>query len=335
MSKKKKVKIPKSVLDLRMTPKKFAKKNGIRLKGKGMSKGERKYNAKRLKKEYSEFAISGLNKAVKIMAENPEHKKIGKVKDGVENIITNPDVMNRVAKIYKKHPDQYSNMIFMPYIIMNTLVYYNRKDLPEEEKAVAETLDTESLVTFCEKILKKKIKRYKKAGLTKEQSFQLATVIPTSKLFASDRVWYRRLIQQMYDLAEKDHIEPETIIRAAMKVDKKKNISKKDFLRGFFTEFILQKSTNKNAKFTDTQKELHENLINAALVYLDNQKSKDLRDILKTYIKRRKKAEAYKSDGKRVIKFIDHATSNTPYENIKKVVQKLIEDDDQNEIYLG
>jgi len=72
MSKEKKIKVPKSVLDLRMSPKKFAKKNNIRIKGKGMSKSERKHNKKRLKEAYAENAINGLNKAVKILADHPE-----------------------------------------------------------------------------------------------------------------------------------------------------------------------------------------------------------------------------------------------------------------------
>ena len=75
--KKKKIKIPKSVLELKMSPKKFAKKHGIKVKGKGLSKGEKKRNIKKLRNSYSEAAINGLNKAVKILAENsPEGKKV-------------------------------------------------------------------------------------------------------------------------------------------------------------------------------------------------------------------------------------------------------------------
>lgn len=332
---KKKIKIPKSVLNLRMSPKKYAKKHNIRITGKKISKKERKYNEKKLKREYSEFAISGLNKAVKIMAEHPEHKKINKVKDGVENIITNPAVMKRIAKIYRKNPESYPNMMFMPYIIMNTLVYYNNENISDEEKEIGANLDPESLIEFCEKILKKEIKRYKKAGLSKNVSYQMATVIPTNKLFERNRTWYRRLIQQMYEIAATDDVDIDTIIKAVIKIDKKKGISKKDFLEGFFTEFILQKSTNKNAKFNDRQKELHEGLIERTLVYLDNQKTKNTRAILKEYIRRRKVAEGYKTDTKRVIKFTDHANSNSPYENIKKAVQDLIDANPTNELYLS
>lgn len=335
MAKCKKIKVPKSVLDLRLSPKKFAKKHNIKLKGKGMSKREKKHNLKRLKSEYSEYAITGLNKAVKILAENPDGKKINKVKDGVENIISNHDVMKKIAKIYRKNPESYPNMIFLPNMIMNTLIYYNSDGISDEEKEIAKTLDTEGLISFCEKILKKEIKRYKHMGLDQDTAYQLATVIPTAKLFKNNRQWYKKLIQQMYDIAANNDVDIDSIIKAVIKIDKKKAITKKDFMEGFFSEFILQKNSNKNAKFTDTQKELHEGLIERTLFYLDNLKKSKLKEILKQYIKRRKTAESYKNDTKRVIKFIDHANSNSPYTNIKAVVQELIEDNSANELYLS
>lgn len=335
MSKEKKIKVPKSVLDLRMSPKKFAKKQGIRLKGKGMSKSERKHNRKRLKQAYAENAINGLNKAVKILADHPEGKKVNKVKEGVDNIISNPGVMKRVAKLYGKNPDNYSNMIFLPHMIMTTIAYYESEGISDEEKKIAESLDKESLAEFCEKILKKKIKRYKKMGLDDSIAFQLAATVPTAKLFKNNRKWYKRLIQQMYDMAAVCEVDIDAVLKAITKIDKDKVISRKDFLEGFFSEFILQRSTNKNHSFTDTQKDLHEGLIERALVYLDGLKSRKLKDILKQYIKRRKTAEEYKNDTKRVIKFIDHANSNSAYTNIKAVVQELVADNSSNELYLS
>lgn len=335
MAKSKKIKIPKSVLDLKMSPKRYAKKHNIRLKGKHMSKREKKHNMKRLKKEYSEAAIIGLNKAVKILAENPEAKKIEKVKAGIDNIIINPEVMRRISKIYKKDPERYPNLIFLPYMITNTLLYYSSDAISDEEKEIGKKLDTDALITFCEKILKKEIKRYKKMGIDPNMAFQLATVIPTTKLFANNRQWYRKLIQEMYAIAEENPVDVDEVLKAVMKLDKKKSISKKDFLEGFFSEFILQKSSNKNAKWNESQKELHESLVEKSLFYMDNLKKSKLREMLKKYIKRRKTAESYKSDTKRVIKFIDHAHSNSPYTTIKEVVQDLVEDNSANELYLS
>lgn len=333
---KKKIKIPKSVLELKMSPKKFAKKHGIHLKGKGLSKGEKKRNVKRLKNTYSESAINGLNKAVKILAENsPENKKILKVKDGVDNIISNPEVMKRVAKLYRKNPKGYPNMIYLPNMIMNTLVYYSSENITDEEKEIAKSLDTEGLIEFCEKILKDEVKRYRKLGLEDDVAYSMATTIPTTKLFKNGRQWYKKLIQALYTIAEKYDVDAGVILQAVAKIDKKKSINKKDFLEGFFSEFILTKSSNKNHSFNDSQKSLHETLIETALEYLDNSKSRKCKELLKTYIKRRKTAESYKNDTKRVIKFIDHANSNSSYTNLKSVVQELIADNSSNELYLS
>lgn len=335
--KKKKIKVPKSVLELRLTPKKFAKKHNIKLTGKGMSKKDKKRNLKKLQKEYCESAISGLNKAVKILAENINNtgKKVVKVKEGIENIITNPDVMKRLAKIYNKNPEQYPNLIFLPNMIMNTLLYYSRDSLTEEEKAIADSLDKEALVEFCEKILKKKIKKYKKYGLSDSISFQLATVIPTTKLFKSSPQWYKKLIQQMYDIAGEEEVDIDNILKAITKLDKDNYISKKDFYEGFYSAFILRRNSNKNKNFTDSQKDLHEGLIERALNYLDGLKPKKLRSVLRDYIKARKFAEQMKSDSKRVINFAEHANSNSSYLNIKATVKELIEDNANNELYLS
>lgn len=334
--KKKKIKIPKSVLELKMSPKKFAKKHGIKVKGKGLSKGEKKRNIKKLRNSYSEAAINGLNKAVKILAENsPEGKKVLKVKDGVDNIISNAEVMKTIAKLYRKNPNGYPNMIYLPNMIMNTLVYYSSENISDEEKEIAKTLDAEGLVEFCEKILKGEIKRYRKLGLQDEVAYQLASTIPTTKLFKNGRQWYKKLIQAMYMIAEKYDIEVDTILQAVAKIDKKKSINKKDFLEGFFSEFILTKSSNKNHSFNESQKALHETLVERTLEYMDRIKSRKCKEMLKTFIKRRKTAESYKNDTKRVIKFIDHANSNSSYTGLKSVVQELIADNSSNELYLS
>lgn len=337
MSKKKKIKVPSSVLELSMSPKKFAKKHNIKLKGKGIKKKDRKHNEKRLLKEYSQAAIDGLNKAVKILAENDveKTKKIGKVKDGVDNIISNPSVMEQVAKLYNKHPESFANMKYLPYMIMNTLVYYSSDNISDEEKEIGKALDADALTRFCEKILKREIKRYKKLGLDEEVAFQMATVIPTTKLF-KNRQWYKILIQTLFDIAEHNDVDLDQILKAVSKIDKDKNgISKKEFLDGFFAEFIMTRSSNKAAKYNDSQKDLHDALVERTLMYLDNMKSRKLKEVLKQYIKRRKVAESYKNDSKRVIKFIDYAHSNSSYSTLKKVIEELISDNSSNELYLS
>jgi hypothetical protein len=308
------------------------------LSGKGLTKGEKKRNKKRLNHEYSEAAIQGLNKAAKILSEHKEDdKKILKVKDGVRNIITNPPIMKRVAKLYKQDPEQYGAMMFLPHMILNAIVYHNSEGISDEERKIGEQLDSEALITFCEKILKSQTKRYRKLGINDRQmAFQMASAIPTTKVFKGySRQWYKRLIQELYQIAEATEIDLNVIMPAVRAIDKKTKVSKDDFYEGFYSEFILTRSSNKNHSFNDMQKDLHETLIERTLEYLDGQKGRKTKDILKTYIKRRKLAESHKNDNKRVIKFIDHANSNSAYTNLKSVITELISDNSSNEAYLS
>jgi len=335
---KKKIKIPESIYELRWDMKKYAKKNSLRYKGKGMKKKERKEAERKLFRAYAMSTIKNLNKAVKILSENPvDSKKMIKVRKGVDNIISNAEIMKRIAKYYNKNRKEYPNLIYLPYMITNTLRYYSHEGIPEEEKAEANRLDKIALLTFCEKILKKQIKHYRDAGFNDNVAFELANVIPTTKLLTNGgRQWYKNLLRKLYDVAEFENIDLTLVLSSVPKVAGKKNKMKKsEFLNGFFSEFILTKSSNKSLTYNDTQKELHENLIDASLVYLDSLREKELREIMKTYIKRRKTAESYKNDTKRVLKFTDHANSNSKYTKLKTVVQDLISANSNNEIYLS
>lgn len=338
-TKSKKLKIPKSVSDLRMSSKKFAKKNNIKTTGKGLSKGEKKRNKKRLETAYSEFAINGLNKAVKIVSENEreEGRKMEKVADGIYNIVTNPKVMKRVAKLYKKKSDDYPNLIFLPHMIMNTMKELAREDLTDKQKEIASGMDPEALTEFCERILKPQIKRYRKLGIDDIMAFHLASIIPTTKNLKNNRSWYSKIIHGLYDIAEAGSIDINRVLPAIQKIDKgkSKSINKEAFYEGFWSAFIFRRASNRNLSFNDSQKDLHETLTEKALEYLDTIKSRKCKEILKMYIKKRKNAESNKNDGKRVIKFVTHAESNSPYTKLKAVVQELISDNSSNELYLS
>jgi hypothetical protein len=332
--KNKKIKIPKAVSQLGWSIQKYAKKHNIKIKGKSLTKSIKKRNTKRLRELYSKSAINGLNKAVKILTEvPPEKKKIIKIRENVEKIIINPEVMKLIGKLYKKDPKSYPNMKFFPRMIINTILYYN-SETAKTEGETAE-LDEKALVKFCEKILKSEIKRYQKNGVPDDIALQLATVVPTAKILHNGRQPFKNLIDSLYEIANKTEVNLDVVLPAVMKVDKKKKIKKNEFYEGFHSEFMLRKSSHKSLSYNDTQKDLHETLIEKTLEYLESLKKRQCKEILKTFIRRRKTAESYKNDTKRVIKFIDHANSNSSYVNIKAVVQELISDNSANELYLS
>jgi hypothetical protein len=252
-------------------------------------------------------------------------------------VLMNTAVMKRIAKLYKKDPKRYPDMSFLPLMIMTMIQYYSQPDLNDDEKEIADKFDIDALTVFCENILKKEIRSYARQGLTKTVAFQMAAVIPTAKILKGrgGRWWYKRIVDTMYRIAEDEPVDVQAVLTAIRKVDKKKIITSAELRLGFYSEFLMTRSSNKVAKYNNDQKELYDTLISQTLEYLNDMKASKLREVLRAYIKRRKYAEEHKNDSKRVIKFVDHANSNSPYSTIKSVVQDLISDNSNNELYLS
>ena len=332
---KKDIQIPKCVKVLKLSKKKFAKKNDFNL-DKKMKKKEKERKLKKLTLEYSEEVIKGLDKGVKILSEvSDDSKKVNKIKEWIVNKITDASTMDMVVELYKKHPELYPNLIYLPHMIVSTINYYRQDDLTEEEKEFGKRIESEDLIEFCEKILKKIIKRYKKFDLDETTAFNIATVIPSTKLLAGSRKWFKNLLTTLHIIAEQQVPDLKAIFKAILKLDGKKYINKKLFYELLYQEFILKRLTNKKYSSTETQKEFYEKMVDMTLEYLNGLKVGKIKNILKHYIKSRKKSEEFKADSKRIIKFVDHANSNSPYQNIKAAVQELINDDKDNEQYLS
>lgn len=332
--KTKKIKLPRSVKQLRLSKKKWAKKNGMDYTGKKLSKGDKKVNKKRVKKKYPVAVAKGLNKAVQVITENPNSDKIDKINEAINGILTQPKLMAKVAKVYKEDRNNYDELIYLPRIILTTIQYYERSDISPEEKAEAENMDVDALTEFCEKILTKPRKKYESFGLSQSAAFALAALIPDNSILRG-RYWYRRLVHTLYEIAESEVIDFDKVIEAISKLNKKHKMKKDEIRRNFFEEYIFTRKTNRFKQFTKTQNDLHEDLQNACLKYLDKLKKKEIKGILEEYVKRRKKAEKEGKDGSRIFKFIDHANSNSPFENIKWAVGKIITDHPEYETYLG
>lgn len=332
--KDKKIDLPPSVKALKWDRAKWAKKNGLKYEGKHLSKADAKANKKRAKKEYPVAMIEGLNAAVEIISENPNDDQIEKIKNRIEGIIVRPKLMAKIADIYSKNPKDYKNLIFLPNIIMNTLLYYEKGvELSEDELAIAASLDREALTEFCEKILKKRRERYEGMGLSRTLAFHLACVIPTAKILGKP-YWYKVLIGELYDMAETESVDVKDVLNAIAKIDKHPNITKDEIRRGFWGEFIFMRNSNRLKQLNDSQRNLHEELQQLCLKFLDKD-AKVCKEILKRYVERRRKAEKNGNDGRRIFKFTDHANSNSPYTTLKEVVEKMIKKDPDVESLLS
>jgi flagellar biosynthesis regulator FlaF len=335
-TKKKKIKIPKKVMQLKWSMGKFAKKNDLAVKKKAKKK-ERKEAKRKLLRSYSEFVITRLNSAASILSKmgTEETRKSLELREAIIQIIAQNDVMKQIAKIYKKEPDNYPYIVYLPFMIRNAILYYSQDNLSEDDAKLAEMMDRDALVSISEAILKKQAKKYRENGLSKHIALEVASAIPTAKRISNNRRWMKSLIQLLYELAEFEEVDFEAVLKTIPKLDKKPPYTRKEIREMFYRELIQARSSNKNHSFTESQKDLNEKFIESAMEYLNGLKHQKLRQILREYIKIRKKAEEHKNDGKRIIKFTDIANSNSDYEKIKTVVTELISDDSANELYLS
>lgn len=324
----KKIKIPDTVKDLKLSPKKFGKKIGIRI-NKGMPKKERKFYTKKLWNKYGKMAAEGLNDAMHILSENnPEEKKMAKVVKRVDGVLESPKTMNVVIKRYKKNPNRYPDMIHLPRFIISTVDYYNSTSISEAEKReMDEKFDTEKLIDFSYHILKKPIKYYENRGVADVPAFRLAAAVPSARVFNKSRFYYRNAIEELYKIAALDPnqiLDLNVIIPSMIKVDKTRKISKKEFLRHFCFEFICMRLRNKDL-MEDSQRALNTELTSFVLDFLDSMKPHSLKELLKEYITVRKKEEYKNLKGTHPINFVEHAAANSPYLNIQNVVQDILE----------
>ncbi len=338
--KKKKIDIPDNVKQLGMAKKKFAKKNDLpyKMKGKEFSKKEKKNAVKEFNKEYASAQLEALDKAVKILVQCGMHesKKIDKLKERVDEVIRNQELMDGMISVYKKEPKEYKWILHLPGMITATILYYQKKDLTDEEKKEAEHLDVDMLMKFCEKILRKPIRKYMKHGLSASAAFQMACAVPTLNVFTwKTNYWHRKMINTMFEIAAEDVVDVPSYLQAIFSMDKNDKFKKKYFLDEFCLQYLLRKQTNKSAKFTDNQKELQENLNAWVLVHLNTIQKDRSRAIIKDYIKARKRAEENKVDGTRVIPLINHSNANSEYTRLRDVLLDIIKSNSQNELYLG
>lgn len=321
-------KLPRTVKALDQKRKKWAKKNGLNYKdGKG--------NKKLAKEEYQEAFLEGLDRSMEIILHQPNSKIADRVKDKIDAALARPKRMAEAAKIYPEHRKEYRNIIYLPNMIMTTIRYLqNGADkLEGKEKEIAASIDETALVDFCETILKKSMKHYTSYGLSRGAAFTLACLVPSAHILEKS-YWYRALLTTLYDMAETDTFEIETIFEAVTTVDKSKVLHKRDMKRKFWLEFILMKNSNRFKNLNESQKNLHEHLQNQALEYLNGLSKDELEAMLYKYIKRRRESENNNSDGRRIFRFVDHANSNSPYGKIKQVVEKIISAKPDYEVYL-
>lgn len=281
---------------------------------------------KELKSSYSMYLIDLLPDTIEFVVKYGyiSNEEVQEIKTAIYQKINDPDFI-KVLKKELKNGNKVKNIKLLPIIIKEILMEAKRvNDEALAEDPNAKIYDMSDLVELSQIILKKKMKKLEKAGISSAVAFDALSVIPTVDALETSQ-FYR--IHALYDCLY-EHAKGTTIPFAELM----KIIVKEEYYPVFIT-FALLERKEKFLKLTDAQKTLYLDISNWCFKTMEKDLGKDeIESIIKTYVAGRKRDEAQGKDGNR--RYALSSLSTDDYERINKVITKMIADDDSIKKYL-
>ena len=303
--------------------KEFAKANLKRYK---KQNGDYFDSKKELRSSYEMYLIDLLPDTIEFVVKYGyiNREEIQGVKTGIFQKLTDPDFC-KVIKKELKNGNKIGNIKMLPIIIKEILLEAKKlNDAALAEDPNAKIYDMSDLVELSQYILKKKMKKFEKAGISSSLAFDVLSIIPYDKVLESSQ-FYRihGLYDCLYQHAKSVSVPFETIMDILVG---------EDYYPVFIT-FALLERKEKFLKLTDSQKTLYLEISNWCFKVMEKDLNKDeVETIVKTYITARKKDESQGKDSNR--RYALASLSVDDYPRISKVIRKMIADDESIKKYL-
>ena len=180
------------------------------------------------------------------------------------------------------------------------------------------------MVELSKKILKKKMKKMEKEGISQGLAFDVLSIIPSEDALKSSQ-FYR--IHSFYNCLYENAKGTAVPFDKIMEI-----IIDKDYWMAFIT-FALLERKEKFSKLTDAQKTLYLDITTWCFSIMEKKLSKEeLESVIKTFINNRKRDEAQGKDGNR--RYALSSLSADDYPRINKLIAKMIANDDTIKKYL-
>lgn len=237
--------------------------------------------------------------------------------------IQDPDFV-KVLKKEIKHDNDIKNIRLLPIVIKEILMEADRanKEILAKDPG-AKPYDMSDLQELSLMILKKRMKKLVKEGVSEGLAFDILSIIPCKEALQKSQ-FYR--IHAFYDTLY-EHAKGATIPFGEIV-----NIVFGDDFTSALIVFALLERKEKFSKLTDAQKSLYLDINSWCLNNMEKMSKTEVREIIETYIKGRKKDEAQGKDGTR--RFVFSSLPANDYEKINKVVTAMIADNDSYKKYL-
>ena len=304
-----KVEIPEEVKD-------FAKSNFKKFKKRNKDYYETK---KEMKADYYESLIYDLPKVIDFLLRRGhiQDEKVQEVKNGCYAQLageTGPEFIKTITKVIKSEGiDAIKNIELMPiilYDIIRDIMIQNAA--AKEENPDAAQYEFDDLWELSHVILKKKLKKFEKKGISESIAFDVLSIIPCKEAMKYSPFFrVKMLFDCLYTQAKSELIDFPKIISLL--------IGKDEY--DFVITFALQERKDKYSKFTEQQKILFNNITEWTLNSLEDMDKDIIRAILKKYVDARKRDKSQGKDSNR--RYYLSTLPESVYPKITKVANKI------------
>ena len=315
-NKKKKIHINPDVKDFaNLTLKKYKKKN------------EEYYESKKeLKSSYNMFLIDLLPAAIEFVVKYGyiDDQEVQDTKIQIYAKLNDPDFIKVIKKEIKKG-NKIENIKLLPIIIKEILIEANKAnaDILKNDPN-AKTYDMSDLMELSNMILKKKIKKLTKIGVSEAIAFDILSIIPTDDaLKASQFYRIRSFYETLYEHAKGAAIPFADVVDCIFT----------DIYKTPLIVFALLERKEKFSKLTDAQKALYLDISSWCFNTMEKDLDKnECEQVIKLYVNGRRRDESQGKDGNR--RYQLSSLSSEDYPKINKVITKMTTENESIKKYL-
>jgi hypothetical protein len=311
----KKIRINEDVREFaKLTLKKYKKENGNFFDSK-----------KETKESYYMSLVDLLPEVIMFVVKfgHVQNEEIQNVKTLIYQKLTDYDFI-KVLKKELKNKNKIKNIKLFPIIIQEILEEAKKvNDQLLAQDKNAETYRMDDIQELLQIILKKRLKKFAKAGIDTATSLDVLSIIPCDEALDISQFYrIKSFFDCLYEHVKGVAIPFETIMSL---------VTSEEYYPMFIT-FALLERKERFAKFTEAQKTLYVDISTWCFKTMEGLKSDAIKSIINVYINGRKKDDSQGKDGNRRYNLSTLVPDDYP--KITKVINAMLSHDESIKKYL-
>lgn len=274
---------------------------------------------KAIKRGYYNYLFDLLPSVTETLVYNSNNQAVKDMMPAIYEKLMDPEFIKRLNKLIDEDGrDAFENAEIFPIVVTGMLRNAKEwtKKLQQEAGDDSIAINTEDLVDLQMKLLKKRVKKMRKAGVPEAIGFDVLCVLPKPELLnRSGGYWMRQVFNVLYEHAKTEKDIPFEKIVEVLITD--------EFYPTLLTTMLLERKEI-YVQMTDQQKEFFNGCTEWMFNQMESMNKAAIYEILQSYADVRKRDKAQGRDSNR--RYFMNSLPDTDFPKICKVLTKLKSD---------